>query len=266
NAVVDFKLEHQPVYKLYGRIVDENNNVVPRSKVELWSETKRDYVGKTLLTDSYGTYELIVDAAGIYTISVTPPSDSNVAFTSKPLSIDKDTAVPDIVLPMAYFMSGSLVYTDQVPVVNATVILRSLLNQYVKHTQSDELGKYIFSNIPNALDYQITVIPVLGVGKEKNHQVPGSDVDFVLFRSSFIEGVITDKSTGQPIKQALVEVYSKSKPDILGFAEFTYSDENGKYRFNSLRVNDDNGKRVLDYAITVFASDYLSDLKSMRNT
>jgi hypothetical protein len=266
DSVVDFKLDHQPVYKIYGRIVDQSNTVVPRSKVEIWSETKRDYVGKAILTDSEGVYELIVDSPGIYKISVTPPSDANAAFASQFVSIDSDINVPDIILPMAYYMSGTVLYTDQVPVVNATVILRSSYYQYVKQTQTDELGRYRFSNIPNSSDYQITVIPVLGVGKEKNELFPGSDVDFTLFRSSFIEGTITDKSTGQPIKQAIVEVYSKSKPDILGFSEFTYSDDEGQYRFNSLRVNDDNGNRVLDYAITVFASDYLIDLKSMRKT
>ena len=266
DSVVDFKLDYQPVYTIYGKIVDQSNTVVPRAKVEIWSAAKRDYVGKALLTDSEGIYELIVDEPGIYTISVTPPSDVNAAFTSRVVTIDNNINVSDIMLPMAYFMSGQIAYADQVPVVNATVILRSLYYQYVKQTQTDELGKYRFSNIPNTSDYQITVIPVLGVGKEKNELLPGSDVDFTLFRSSFIEGTITDKATGQPIRQAMVEVYSKTKSDILGFSEFTYSDDAGHYRFNSLRVNDDNGKPVLDYAITVFASDYLTDLKSMRKT
>jgi len=264
--VIDFKLEHKPVYLLTGRIVDEDAIVVPRSKVELWSESKRDYVGGAVLTDSNGTYELLIDTPGIYTIAVTPPTGSTVSFRSIPISIDKNTQLDDIVLPIAYFMSGTVTYTDNNPVVNATVILRSVHHQYVKHTQTNDLGGYQFNNIPNSSDYQITVIPLLGVGKEKNDLVPGSDVDFILFKSSFIEGIITDKSTGQPVKQALVEIYSKSKPDILGFSEFTYSDEDGIYRFNSLRVNDDNGNRVVDYAITVFADGYLSSLQSMRKT
>jgi hypothetical protein len=266
DDVVDFKLEQKPVYQLTGRVVDEDAIIVPRSKVELWSESKRDYVGGAVLTDSNGTYELLIESPGIYTIAVTPPEDSNVSFKSLPISIEKDTHLEDIVLPIAYFMSGTVIYTDNVPVINATVILRSVYHQYVKHTQTNDLGDYHFFNIPNSSDYQITVIPILGVGKEKNNQVPGSDVDFILFRSSFIEGKITDKSTGQPVKQALVEIYSNSKPDILGFSEFTYSDDKGHYRFNSLRVNDDNGDRVLDYAITVFADDYLSSLKTMNKT
>ncbi|MBF0449988.1 MAG: carboxypeptidase regulatory-like domain-containing protein [Candidatus Magnetomorum sp.] len=264
--VVDFKLEHKPVYSLTGRVVDDSESVIPRSTVELWSKAKRDYVGGAVLTDSDGAFELLIDSPGTYTIAVTPPADSSVSFRSLPLSIEKDMHLNDIVLPIAYEMSGIVTYTDQMPVVNATVILRSVKHQYVKHTQTNDLGGYQFSNIPNSDDYQLTVVPLLGVGKEKNDQVPGNNVDFILFRSSFIEGIITDKSTGQPVKQALVEVYSKSKPDILGFSEFTYTDEEGFYRFNSLRVNDDNGNRVLDYAITVFADGYLSSLKTMRKT
>ncbi|ETR71940.1 MAG: hypothetical protein OMM_02102 [Candidatus Magnetoglobus multicellularis str. Araruama] len=264
--IVDFKLEQKPVYTLSGRIVDENTTVIPKSKVEIWSKADQAYVGGAVLTDSDGLFKLMVDTPGIYTIAVTPPEDANVAFRSVPITITQDIYLEDIVLPMAYFMSGVVVYTDEVAVVNATVILRSVNHQYVKHTQTNDLGAYSFANIPNSSDYQVTVIPLLGVGKEKNDQVPGSDVDFVLFRSSFIEGSITDKSTGQPVKQALVEIYSKSKPDILGFSEFTYSDEDGNYRFNSLRVNDDNGSRVVDYAITVFADGYLSSLETMRKT
>ena len=259
---LDFVLDHKPVYRISGRVVDQKNNGIAKATIEIWSESKGDYLNNSTMTDSEGTYQMTINAPGNYTITASPNSDTNLAFNYIPVLIERTTAVADIVLSDAFIMSGQVTYTDNRPVVNATVILQSKQRQYVKKIKTNDQGKYTFANIPDTSDYQLTVFPLQGAGKKKQNLSPDLNVNFKLFRNSAIDGYITDKSSGKPIQNALVEVFSNSRPAIPGFSEFSYTDDIGYYRFNNLRMNDDNDEIIMDYVITVYADDYLSDSKT----
>lgn len=259
---LDFVLDHKPVYRISGRVVDPQNNGVAKATIEIWSESKGDYLNNSTLTDSEGTYQMTINAPGNYTITASPNSDTNLAFNYIPVLIERTTAVTDIVLSDAFIMSGQVTYTDNRPVVNATVILQSSQRQYVKKVKTNDQGNFAFANIPDANDYQLSVFPLQGAGKKKQNLSPAQDVDFKLFRNSTIDGYISDKSSGKPIANAWVEVFSNARPFIPGFSEFSYTDDTGYYRFNNLRMNDDNDEIIKDYVVTVYADGYLSDRKT----
>ena len=266
NTELNFMLDHKPTYSIQGRIIDDQQNPINHAKIELWSHATQSYLGNAVLTDKSGAYQIMADAPGLYTLMVSAPSDLNYGFTTYAFDIIQNTILLDIDMKPAYSITGKAIYSDKRPIINSTVILRSKSKQLVQKTITNGQGKYSFLNIPNTSDYKITVVPEIGVGQEKSNLFPGQQEDIVLYRMGYIMGKVIDKKSGQGLSQAMVIVTSKSKPDILGFAEVTYTDDNGLYRFNSLRVNDDIGQPVTDYIVTVSLEGYLIGNKLMRKT
>jgi protocatechuate 3,4-dioxygenase beta subunit len=231
NSVeVNFMLNPRVGYTLAGTVMNNSGTPISNVSVEAWSASLNIRGDIWSVTDKTGYYQLDgLPKADDYTIIVSPPEDSSYAFSSKKgVSVPWESDVYNIELSASLNISGTVTAKhDGSPIPDAQIIAVSTENNFWKEAVTDRHGRYDIANVPNISDCEITVISDAYLGQKKTNQSPGGGIDFALETSGSIAGEVKDKSTGEVLADARVEIYSES---MQGMSDFSGSTDDGQRR------------------------------------
>ncbi|MCP4343991.1 MAG: PKD domain-containing protein, partial [Desulfobacterales bacterium] len=260
SSGVNFTLNPREGYRIKGKVTDNQGNAVTGARVEAWSESQ-DIRGKVWsVTDRSGEYELTgIPRADDYVIMAWPPEDSYYSFFSEEgFSVPLEDDTVNIEMSLSLVINGTVTAKDDgAPMGNVQVIAVSKTNRFQGQAVTDKYGFYELNEVPEGSNYDITAIGGENFsGETKTDQAPGGGIDFVLEKSSSITGTVRNKTTGEPVSDALVEAYSESRQGVTNFDGVGITDENGCYTISGLRSTDQKGSLINDYVVTVHAPGY----------
>ena len=254
---VNFWLKEKVGFKVYGFVKDNQNNPVFKAKVEIQSAKNTDKY-QWSKTDKNGYFELKeITKDSDYQFMVSPENDSKLAFYSESIIIDNSDIEKNVILAPALKISGKVLRKiDLQPEKNVRITAYSKNNNYFSETKSQKDGYYEILNVPSGSDYIISAKSDSYLEQVLTDKSPGSNIDFKLVSSGYIKGEIKDSATGSGIKNAVVEVYSKSNQGISDFGGAGITDEKGMYEIKGLKQTGASGKILNDYVVEVHANGY----------
>jgi PKD repeat protein len=236
-------------YIIDGHIKDMNNNVIHKAKVEIQS-TVNQY-NQTVWTDSTGKFILQgIPSGSDFVISIFPPENSSLqCFHSSNIVVDSNST-KDIILMAGSYIEGYVNDMSGNAVSGAQITAFSKEENIQKNTQSDTNGYYKIDNLPQALDFELTVSSKNYVEIKKTDISTGSNIAFQLEESSDIRGTVKT-ADGVPLQNASICLSS----ELLSFERTYIVDMNGNFIASNLQAYN-NGILVSDYQILVHIEGY----------
>ncbi|MCP4689449.1 MAG: hypothetical protein GY859_15450, partial [Desulfobacterales bacterium] len=259
NAVgdeVNFILEANAGFTLEGVVKDEAGDPVSDVRVEAWSEALEIRGELWSATDRNGKYEFtgLLEATD-YRLLLHPPDDSGLAFHQEEgVTVAGDLELDEIVLQSAGAIEGRVVDgVESAALKGVVVAAASATNSFYADAVTDNDGKYIITGVPNGFKYDVTARAASYIGRTIRDQAPETGVDFALFGSAAIRGVVRNKISGEAISGARVEARSATRQNNRGYSGVGFTDAAGVYEITGLMTMDPAGNSVDDYVITAQA-------------
>ncbi|MCP4691396.1 MAG: carboxypeptidase regulatory-like domain-containing protein, partial [Desulfobacterales bacterium] len=254
--VVNFILEVGAGYTVAGVVKDAAGEPVSDVRVEAWSEALEIRGEMWSVTDRNGKYEFTgLPEAADYQLLAHPPEDSGLAFHQEAgVSVTGDLEMEEIVLQSAGAIEGRVVDGVTNSALEGVVIIAvSPQNSFYADTVTDHTGAYKVTGVPNGVKYDVTAKLDSYIGRTIRNQAPETGVDFDLYGSAAIRGVVRNKISGQVIAGARVEARSATRQNNRGYSGVAFTDADGAYEIKGLMMMDPTGNPVDDYVITAYA-------------
>ncbi|MBF0449686.1 MAG: carboxypeptidase regulatory-like domain-containing protein, partial [Candidatus Magnetomorum sp.] len=230
--------------KIAGVVLSEDTaQAISNAEIVLQSSSTGFYYKGGLADD--GSFEIGgISSATDYVLTISP--DASVSYIKKTVtvSITQDQLSMVIQLKKAVIIQGVVQLTSGTPVSNAWVTAFSAQAGNVSaDAWTGTNGQFTISNIPDALDYVITVTHV-SYPKKQVAVTIGQTLVVTLTTGGKISGQARTESG--PLANVTVELWSESLP----LYKSVQADLSGNFVFNSLPVTK-NGFAVSDYKVTV---------------
>jgi Carboxypeptidase regulatory-like domain/Concanavalin A-like lectin/glucanases superfamily len=177
-------------YKVSGLVTDENNNPLSGSIMLLY--TGNLSISRSAVTGSDGRYEF-ADVPAAYSYTVGPQSNPKYSFTNQSINgLPADLTLNFNGIRNTYTISGVVKDRSNQPVSGASVTLSGAANSSVL---TDADGRYSFSNLTSALDYNLLVAKTDYIFEPPTRPyflLRNEQADFTAIRTYKISGRVTN--------------------------------------------------------------------------
>ena len=193
-----------------GKVINENEEGVANIWVNAWSnvlETGNGASnGKSIQTVSDKNGEYVINGlqtGNSYFLNVFPSSESNSAFIQKRVEISENDQKQDVELSSGINMRGQVIDKNSSQGINsATVIFQSKSTGYYNIIQTNESGEFEFFNMPETMDYDVSVISSNYQNIYLENQQATQYRTFQMTSSGSVTGMVVNKQSGSGISGA----------------------------------------------------------------
>ncbi|HEC89347.1 MAG TPA: PEGA domain-containing protein, partial [Thermoplasmatales archaeon] len=207
-----------PLGEIIGFIRDTHNNPIENCSVYLLNP----YMSRVTTTEHDGGFKFTCIPTGNYTLRFT--SNHYVEKEEKIHVEAGEVKTIDITLQMKPIITGVIIDNHGIPIEN-TLITAIGLQGYTSSTYSSVDGSYtLYSDVEGEIILEASKNGY--IASRKTIQVHIGDVnhsDFVLTKNGFIEGVVRDSLSGEPVENATI---------YINLYRSINTDENGSYNLS----------------------------------
>ncbi|ETR74077.1 MAG: hypothetical protein OMM_00466 [Candidatus Magnetoglobus multicellularis str. Araruama] len=248
---VNLVLSDKTGFTVTGKITGASGEAVKNATVRIQSASKPDYFGWAN-TDATGKYTIdLLPQATDYDIQVTPPAASNLAFFRQTIAIQKNIE-KNIMLDMGYVFAG-VVDGNDAAVPDANVTVWSNNTRFFGEDITNSKGEYEIRNVPMSSDYTITVKAESYLDLDNPGQSPKTGLSHTLTKGGLIKGTVRSLLTGAVVPDASIEVFSQSNQGLEVYNGVATTDKDGNYAVADLKPVDEQGNKITDFVVTVYA-------------
>lgn len=107
------------------------------------ADSSSNFSAAPVTTDASGAYRFVLNAAGVYNVTVTPSDTKTYAVSRVSVQIqDKDVVQDILLLPVVGQLSGTVKFPDGRPASNVTLTLKKTLTDVGVNVVTNSVGKY----------------------------------------------------------------------------------------------------------------------------
>jgi len=219
-------------FEVFGTVHNHTGDPLTGIEISLWSSS-RNYQATT---NSNIRGEFLIEGTPATTdmfLTATPrPDQAFTTFTDGPFAINQQTE-RNIVLSKSIEISGVVLSKDNQPISGALITAYAGSVSAEAHTTSDSEGRFTFNHLPEAVDYQLTILHSSYATKTLPFVSGHNAVQIILAKGGQITGHVFDES-GHNVVGARVDIQS----DDQSIVSTVLTNLSGEFEITGLPLTD----------------------------